>query len=124
MQNMGVKKVNENWKGLVLLFIEDILKLKVWKNENSPIFYQKSIEDYFQDESMYKKLKEDEKFTLLFETLELYSNALDGDWLPPKIIGLDINQAHIFLKEIKNILRDFSNEGIENKLIDRYQKIN
>jgi len=121
IQNME-PKIKNNYKPIIS-FINDILVLEIWQNENSPIFYGKSFDDYFDNYKVYQQMKENENLSLLMETIEFYSNALEDDWLPKKIVNLDIANAYLFLNKIKDILLNSDENEIEKNLISTYHEI-
>ncbi len=112
-------------KKFLLKYINDILKLDVWRNRKALIMHNCDMNNYIDSVDKYSYLKQSE-FELLLETLQAYEEALiHHDWLiKDRIIDLTIPQAYLFLREIKNTLEsDIEDEKIEDTLIEKYHEI-
>ena len=112
-------------KNSLLNYINDLLKLEIWRNNKALIMHNCDMNNYIDYADKYNYLKQSE-FELLLETLQAYEEALiHHDWLlEDRIIGLTIPQAYLFLKEIKQMLEsDIEDEKIENMLIEKYHEV-
>ena len=115
--------MNKKLQKKCIEFIDDILILDIWKNNDNPIFFTNSLATYFQENKEYLKFKNDSKYSLLIDTLEEYGVALAEGWLPDNIVTLNIKQAYNFLNGIKDIIVNIKDDNlIEIKLIDLYNQ--
>jgi len=122
--------MNQQAKKSMIEFIDAILTFKSWNNTGEPLLFDenihnkgKDIYDYFDDFSIYREMEDNNTFELLMDTLNIYNNSIDNDWLPNTIIGLPIPKAYLFLKEIKNIILTSEDKDIEDALIDARNKL-
>lgn len=112
--------MNEEEKQILLHFINKCLNSKVWNNVNKPITENVELT---REKKLRLKLEKNEETALLLETLEIYEDLFNDDWLPEKIMGLSPEKAKVFLSEIKKIVLNAKNDEIEKKLKDTHQAI-
>jgi len=110
-------------KRKLILFIEKVLQLKVWTDPNSPILGHPCISTYSKDKDLFLNMKKHKDYNLLMETLYAYEDALDDDWISYEIANLNIQQAKLFLIEIRDIILNIEDANIEKELIMRHERI-
>jgi len=60
---------------------------------------------------------------LLFEIMETYELALNDDWMPFDILGLDLPLAKDFIESILEILETQEPSGFENAIRKAYKRL-
>lgn len=112
--------MNEEEKQILVRFIDKCLNSKIWDNIDKPI--TENIE-LTRKKGFRLKLEKNEETALLLETLEIYEDMFNDDWLPEKMMGLSLDKAKIFLTRIRDIVLHSENKEIEEKLIATHQEI-
>lgn len=110
-------------KRKLVLFIDTVLQLKVWTDPNSPVLNHPCINNYSKDRGLFLSMSKHKDYDLLMETLYAYEDALDDDWISDEIANLNIQQAKLFLMEIRDIILNIEDTNIEKELIMRHERI-
>ena len=102
----------------------DILASPRWQDPNTPL--PNHLVELVERPNIgrhYAVLKADSSFQLLFEIMETYELALNDDWMPFDILGLDLPLAKDFIESILEILETQEPSGFENAIRKAYKRL-
>ncbi len=103
--------------------LDQIIESPRWKDEDTPM--PNGIDELamrINDGTTYQSYRKTKDFELVIDVIESFEGALNDDWMPYQIEGLDLKKAKSFAIGVRDILIHKEPKEYQNEIIALHEK--
>ncbi|MBC2606323.1 hypothetical protein [Pelagicoccus albus] len=103
--------------------LDQIIESPRWKDEDTPMPGRiDELAVRINDGKTYQKYRRTKEYELVIEVIESFEDALNDDWMPFQIEGLDLKKAKDFATGVRNILIQKEPESYQDEIIALHKR--